>query len=185
MSEAGRVFSSHPKRIVSLDEPQHIVTAPRKNSSGTIASRVVEVVHVSRGKPKPVQNHPRPAPYNAHAETWPDGFRAKSPPPAPQQATMPFVPEPASPIVHVMPMWEPSVQQPAPGDEKPAALPSGTAAVERRKPGRPRLNPPKVTTRQFADPFAADDDGANCMRCGYLVEPAREARGLMKCATCR
>ena len=184
MSEADRVFSRHPKRAVSCNETQHIVTAPRKKSSGTIASRVVEVVHVSHGKSRPVHNQPRPVPWSAHAETWPDGFRAQSPPPVPPQVATPVMPEPASPIVHVMPMWEPSVQQPAAADEKPVALPSGTIIIERRKRGRPRLNPPKVTARQFADPFAADDDGANCIRCGYLVEQRREKRGLMTCSKC-
>ncbi|TDH58003.1 hypothetical protein E2C06_34885 [Dankookia rubra] len=40
------------------------------------------------------------------------------------------------------------------------------------------------TPRSYADPFAEDDDGANCIRCGYLVEPAREKRGLLTCAGC-
>jgi hypothetical protein len=41
----------------------------------------------------------------------------------------------------------------------------------------------KATVPQFADPFA-DGDGANCLHCGYLVEPAREKRGLMTCSAC-
>ena len=43
---------------------------------------------------------------------------------------------------------------------------------------------PKTTGRLFANPFSPDDGGANCMRCGYLVEPAREKRGLMTCSGC-
>jgi hypothetical protein len=42
----------------------------------------------------------------------------------------------------------------------------------------------KETARHFADPFADGDDGANCLRCGYLIEPAREKRGLLTCAAC-
>jgi len=38
--------------------------------------------------------------------------------------------------------------------------------------------------RRVVDPFDAEDDGANCMRCGYAVEPAREKRGLLTCAHC-
>ncbi|WP_256337028.1 hypothetical protein [Belnapia rosea] len=38
--------------------------------------------------------------------------------------------------------------------------------------------------RRFADPFAEDDDRANCTRCGYLVEQKREARGLKTCSQC-
>ena len=30
--------------------------------------------------------------------------------------------------------------------------------------------------------FSPDDGGANCIRCGYLVEPAREKRGLTTCS---
>ena len=184
MSEADRVFSRHPRRAVFASETQHIVTAPRKNSSGTIAGRVVEVVHVSHGSSRPVERPARPKPWNAHAETWPEGFRAKSSPPVSRQEAQPVAPEPTPPTVHVMPMWEPSAPQPVMRDEKPAELPSGTPVLERRKPRGPKSSPPKVTARQFADPFAEDDDGANCIRCGYLVERAREARGLMTCAKC-
>jgi hypothetical protein len=43
----------------------------------------------------------------------------------------------------------------------------------------------KVTiARSFADPFDTGDDGANCLRCGYLVEPARERRGHLTCSGC-
>jgi hypothetical protein len=38
--------------------------------------------------------------------------------------------------------------------------------------------------RGFADPFANDDDGANCIRCGFLVEAAQESRGMLTCANC-
>jgi hypothetical protein len=38
--------------------------------------------------------------------------------------------------------------------------------------------------RGFADPFANSDDGANCIRCGFLVEAARERRHLLTCAQC-
>jgi hypothetical protein len=59
-----------------------------------------------------------------------------------------------------------------------------TVMAERRRPRVPRANSAKKTARHFADPFAAGDDGANCMRCGYLVEPVREKRGLLTCAAC-
>ncbi|MDO9712800.1 hypothetical protein [Paracraurococcus lichenis] len=41
-----------------------------------------------------------------------------------------------------------------------------------------------ATARRFADPFAMGDDGANCLRCGYLVEAEREGRGLLTCSAC-
>jgi hypothetical protein len=92
-------------------------------------------------------------------------------------------PEPAQPVAHVMPMWQPSPQQLVQPVTKPAELPVETAVAERRKPRTSKPHTPKTTVRHFADPFA-DDEGANCIRCGYLVEPAREKRGLMTCSQC-
>ncbi len=184
MSEADRVFSRHPKQPTSSNETRHIVTASRKNRSGVMANRVVEVVHVARGTPKPLKDHLHPVGRNAHAETWHDGFCAKPPSPVPSPEAKPVVPELTSPTVHVMPAWEPSVQQPALTDKESAELPSSVAAIEHRKQRKAKSNAPKVTMRRFADPFAADDTGANCMRCGYLVEQAREARGLWTCSKC-
>lgn len=166
MSEVDRVFSRHPRRDAPLTETQHIVTAPRKNRAGTIATRVVEVVRVSHGRSKPRADQPHRAPWNAHAETWPDGFRAQSSPPAPPPDAQPPALAPAAPIVHVMPMWEPATQQPVALDEQAAELPSSTLIAARRKPRDPKSNPNKMTLQRFADPFAEDDDGANCLRCG-------------------
>src|SRR3954453_6482158 len=80
MSEADRVFpyqegegtpsSSTVKRL--------ILSAPRRSGFGAGKSRVVEVVHVQRGKSRPVANGSRPVAWNVRAETWPEGFRAKS-----------------------------------------------------------------------------------------------------------
>ena len=58
------------------------------------------------------------------------------------------------------------------------------AAVEGQALRVPKPIAPKMTERLFADPFSHDDGGANCMRCGYLVEPVREKRGLVTCLGC-
>jgi hypothetical protein len=42
----------------------------------------------------------------------------------------------------------------------------------------------RVASWRIADPFDRADDGANCLRCGYAVQPARERRGLITCAGC-
>jgi hypothetical protein len=87
--------------------------------------------------------------------------------------------------MHVMEAWEPSPRQPeTPPVAKPAEPPVGTAVVERRKPRISKPNTQMVTPRHFADPFADDDGGANCIRCGHLVERAREKRGLTTCSQC-
>ena len=118
------------------------------------------------------------APRNVHAETWPEGFRAKPllPLPAP-----PVTPEPEQPAVHVMPMWSPFPGNLAQPVAEHAELHTD-AASRKRRVANPRM--PKATERFFADPFAEDDTGANCLRCGYLVEPAREKRSLTTCARC-
>jgi hypothetical protein len=66
----------------------------------------------------------------------------------------------------------------------PHEFPVKTVPAERRRPRTPEAKTPKVAVRRFADPFADGDDGTNCLRCGYLVEPARERRGLLTCSTC-
>ena len=184
MSEADRVFSRLPKSITSSNEMRHIVTAPRKNRSGTVTNRVVEVVHVAHGTPRPRKDHSHSMRRDGRAESWPNGFRAKSASPGPVSDAQQIVPQPTSPVVHVMPAWEPSLQQPALTLEEPAQVLSSSPTMEHDAQHDPASSPPKTMTRRFADPFAADDDGANCTQCGYLVEPAREKRGLWTCSKC-
>lgn len=184
MSEADRVFSRLPKPIASSSERRHIVTAPRKTRSGTVTNRVVEVVHVARGTSGPRKDHPYPVQRDGRAESWPDGFHAKSASPTVLPNTHPMTPRPAPPVVHVMPAWEPSPQKPALTDEGPAELSSSIPTIGRQTQHNAASSHSKTTTRRFADPFAADDDGANCTRCGYLVEAARERFGLWTCSKC-
>jgi hypothetical protein len=186
MSEADRVFPRRDEQEVqpSSSETRLIVSAPRKRGFGGGKSRVVEVVHVRRGGAKPAEARSRPAPWSVRAETWPEGFRAKSPAPLPQQDIQPVVTEPAQPTVHVMAMWEPSVEEPTQPETKPAEPSAETAVIHRRNPRVSKASTPKAIARRFADPFADDDSGANCLLCGYLVEPAREKRGLMTCSQC-
>jgi hypothetical protein len=186
MSEADRVFparkgqgarTSHGDRRLVLD-------APRRGGPGGGRARVVEVVHVRREGSGPVESGPRAAGRGVRAETWPEGFRARPAQPLPPRDTPPVAPEPTSPAVHVMPMWAPSPPRPAPPAPEPAGPPAGTVADGRCGPRTPKAQAPKGRARRYADPFAEGDDGANCLRCGYLVEPARERRGLLTCAAC-
>jgi len=131
-------------------------------------------VHIRRDGARPAEAHPPSALRTRRAETWSEGFRAKPAQPLPQQEIPEAVPEPVQPVVHVMPMWQPSAPQPEPP----------SVETERRLPRSPRGKTPKSTAQRFADPFAEGEDGANFLRCGYLVEPARERRGLLTCASC-
>jgi hypothetical protein len=116
------------------------------------------------------------------------------------EAAAPFVPQPTIVVNrpgaggalaaeqvargHVMPMWEPSPPQPAPTVTRSNRIPAAAALERRRQPRTPKAKTLKGTARHFADPFADVDEGANCLRCGYLVEPARERRGLLTCSSC-
>jgi len=185
MSEADRVFPARKGQGSPAlnSEKRHILSAPRRSGPGAGKSRVVEVVHVRRDRSRPVEDHPHPAPWSLRAETWPEVLRAKPAQPLPPQDIQPVAPEPAPPVVHVMPMWEPAPPQPAPAVLKPDEVQVGPVLARQRRPRVPKVPSPKAAVRHFADPFA-DDDGANCLRCGYLVEPAREKRGLLTCAAC-
>src|SRR3954469_23373423 len=156
MSEANRVFprQDKPRAQTSRVERRFIVSAPRKSGSGGGKSRVVEVVHVRRNRSRPIENRPRPASWRVRGEDWPEGFRAASALPLPQQDIPPVALEPAQPTVHVMPMWEPSPQQPAQPVAVPAEPPIETAVIERRKPRISKPKTPKATVWRFANPFA-------------------------------
>jgi hypothetical protein len=186
MSEADRVFSARRGQGAQapFGEKRLILSAPRKGGLGGSKSRVVEVVHVRRDGSRPAEGRPHTASWNARAETWPEGFRAKPAQPTPPQDMQPASPEPPPPVVHVMPMWEPSPQQPAQLAAEPGEPPVEAAAPVPRRPRLPKAKTSKVAARHFADPFADGDDGTNCMRCGYLVGPAREKRGFLTCLTC-
>jgi hypothetical protein len=75
-----------------------------------------------------------------------------------------------------MPGWEPLLAPVEPVE--PAVKPV------RNRHRQPRAARP-AAERAFADPFAAEDTGTNCIRCGYLVEPEREKRGLLTCNQCK
>src|SRR3712207_4850203 len=108
MSEADRVFPRREEQAAqtSSSEERLIITPPRKGGFGGGKSRVVEVVHVQRGRSKPTDARSRPARSNVRAETWLEGFRAKSPPPLPPRDIQPLVPEPVQPTGHVPAMCE-------------------------------------------------------------------------------
>ena len=169
MSEADRVFArmtpagSHS----ALEDKELLHIAPRRRGMTTGQSRVVEVVH--RHSERSAEA-PRQERSSAHAASWPEGFQARPAPVPPPLEAPAAAPEPAPPVGHVMPGWEPLLP------------PIEPEAAPQRQPKE--RTAPKPRERAFADPFATEDTGANCFRCGYLVEPARERRGLMTCAGC-
>jgi hypothetical protein len=184
-SEADSISSARKGQgpRVPSGEKRLILSAPRRGGLGGGKGRVVEVVHVRRDRSRPPEAGPHPAGWSVRAETWPEGFPAKPAQPPPPQESPPVVPESAPPAVHVMPMWEPSAPQSAPPAATPDAVPGARARAVQHRPRPPKAKAAKGAARHFADPFA-EGDGANCLRCGYLVEPARERRGLLTCSKC-
>jgi hypothetical protein len=185
MSEADRIFPARKGRGASAQtsERRHILSTARRSGPGAGQSRVVEVVHVRREGARPLQDQPGPAQWNLRSDTWLEKFKAKPVEALPQQDARPVTPESTTPVVHVMPMWQPSPAQPAAPAATPDASRVETTATRHHSARVPRTPRAKTATRPFADPFA-DDGGANCYRCGYLVEPAREKCGLMTCSAC-
>lgn len=181
MSEADRVFPTrHDRGAQGASSECRLIHAASRRKGGGTSTRVVEVVHVRRGKPKPSVDRPSLA-SGVRAEAWPDGFRAKVPPPLPPHDPPPAAPEPARPTVHVMAGWASSPQPPTP---LPVAPPVETPVAEGREARASKPRSPKRVGQGFADPFAVDDSGTNCLRCGHRVEPARERRGLWTCSAC-
>jgi hypothetical protein len=187
MSEASRVFPAQKGRGATslISEKRFIQTRPRRGGPGSGQPRVVEVVHVQRGRSPSSDEQLRAAARSVRSEAWLDGDATTPEQPSSAPAPMPVAPKPAQPVVHVMPMWQPSAQQQ--GVETVAA--PDTALAETVPPARRGRRSQSAraraeTPRSYADPFAEEDDGANCIRCGYLVEPAREKRGLLTCAGC-
>jgi hypothetical protein len=169
MSEIDRIFSRlGPKKSAPTDK-REVLSIPRKGSS--LGSRTVQVVHVRSGQGSAGKEAPRRSGAGARSASWEDGFPARAAA-QPPQAEDPPAPEQPDPVTHVMPMW-------APAPAEAAAVPGDAAAPQPKQaaPRRPRA-------KRVADPFDADDDGTNCLRCGYMIDAGRERRGLMTCAAC-
>ncbi|MDN3567442.1 hypothetical protein QWZ14_23935 [Paeniroseomonas aquatica] len=196
MSEADRVFPRHSfaESHPTPEDKQLLHIAPRRRGSGP--TRVVEVVHLPAGRTKSPAE-PAAPPRSAHAETWPEGFRAKPALAMPTLDQPAAAPEAAPQVGHVMPGWEPllppaEAEAPQPRQPRAAARAASAkappvaaaSAPDKQDPDKQDPEKPAPSRRAFADPFAAEDTGTNCLRCGYLVQPGREKRGLLTCAQC-
>ena len=178
MSEIDHVFARLGGGQSGPTEQRELRSIPRRG--GATGSRVVEVVRLPP-RSATARHHQAPRPESKlRAGTWDDGFPAKS---APPPSLGPGATLTVAPVAHVMPMWEPAETSaastsppPAPREGQPRRTAEPAAPLSPKKP--------RTRSRRVADPFDPADDGANCQRCGYLVEPARDRRGLMTCAGC-
>lgn len=169
------VFANFKDDRLEASDRRELLTIPRR--AGATGSRVVEVVHVRSGGA--IKDRPRRVDAHVRAASRDGGFPAKRAVVAPSLVGSVTV-EAAEPTAHVMPAWEPTVAEEAPSPPRVLAQP----IVVRRGRGRPSKESNPAPTRHVADPFDASDDGANCIRCGYAIEPIREKRGLLNCAAC-
>jgi hypothetical protein len=194
MADIDHVFARFRDGHAAPQQQRELLSIPRKGRSS--GSRTVEVVHVRSGSSSKSQDQ-RPRESGVRAATWTEGFPTKPlANQAPVELSAPA--EPQQPAVHFMSMWESSRADPESTQLEPkrrgrprkivnetaliTADPSAPQPAAKRR-GRPRKMA-RETAPITADPFDPNDDGANCLRCGCLVQPAREKRGLMTCASC-
>ena len=173
MSEADRVFArlTTPGSLPAPEDKQFLHVTSRRRGAVPGQSRVVEVVHRRSGRSaEPAQAALRPEDVQGHSTL----------PLAEERAATPV---PAAQVGHLMPGWKP-LPPLQPVEEATKTQSSIRSQRQIAKPKRPK-DQPMSTTRAFADPFAVDDTGTNCIRYGYLVSPAREKRGLLTCMQCR
>ena len=176
MDDKDYVFPRFKRDKPASASRRETLTIPGR--AGATGSRSVEVEHVRSGAT--IQDRPRRSNAPARGPSW-DGVFAASPA-AP--ADVPAVSASAEPLPPVTPMVSAPESAPANAEPEPtveavqlsAPVEKGVAAKPGRKPGK--------QPRRIADPFDPDDNGANCLRCGYAIEPARERRGLVTCAEC-
>ena len=174
MSDIDRVFARFSAPARAETPRRQTVTVPGR---GTRGSRVVEVVHLRHGSGAADEAPARHA-ADIGASAWGNEIAAQRPSPHPS-APAPSTPPSPKPVVHVMPAWQPRLVE---VQATPAALVDARVSSPEPKPRR--RSPAGTSSRRVADPFDAKDDGANCIRCGYLVEPAREKRGMVTCVGC-
>lgn len=177
MDEKDHVFARFKDDKPASAERHERLSIPGRGAGSS--NRSVEVVHARLGAMSPAKGGARRLGPRAHP------VPAEGSLPSQQVTFLPAVAEPdlaeaPTLVTHVMPAWEPS------GLPDEAAISrrveaSGPEALYVIAESSPRG---RKTVPRFADPFDAADDGANCLRCGYAIQPARVRRGLMTCAGC-
>lgn len=176
MSEIDDVFANFRAEKSSSADRRETRSVPQR---GTRGSRTFEVVHVRSGSTARPTDQPRRS-SGVRAAAWDSGFPARQAPQRPA-APQPPVSVPVEPTFHIMPQRSPPTLA---AEAAPVVHDPTPVIATRRGRGRPRKQTAVAPIRRFADPFDASDEGANCLRCGYVVEPARDRRGLMTCAEC-
>lgn len=176
MFDIERVFARMGARHHAATPQQEHRSIPRRGK--LTGNRLVEVVRLPARGVSAAQVGSGRTDTSVRAATWEDGFPAKSAA-APASISQAAEESAGHAVVHVMPMWTRRIAEL--GGESSPPVPAGAP-----RPAAPTkgFRQPQRSARRVDDPFDASDEGANCLRCGYLVEPAREKRALMTCARC-
>lgn len=180
MSEIDDIFARlGGGRIANTDARDHR-DIPRRGKAG--GSRIVEVVHLTTGRSGVGSAAARRTESGVRAQTWDGGFPTRSAPSSSPSTQTVALKSPEQ-VGHIIDRWEPVVDV-APSPE-PAPAPvelqpdPGDETTARTARGGTRQN-----LRPVANPFNPENDRANCLRCGYVVEPGRDRLGLTTCADC-
>lgn len=183
MSEIDDIFARLGGGPLASTDQRDRRDIPRRGKAG--GNRVVEVVHLTLGRPGVRAATTRRTEPRVRAQSWDGGFPTK-PAPLPLSASAePATTQAPDQVGHVVMGREPVAEvvltslparaaveiQPRQVDETAAQSAGGDTTKQRR-------------ARPIADPFNPEDDRANCLRCGFAVETGRARRGLMTCAAC-
>ena len=178
MDDKDHVFARFKDNQPASAGRREVMNIPRR--SGASGSRSVEVVHARLGAAATAKDSTRRSGKQAHPMPSDGSFAARPATRAPA-ALEPDLAKAPPPVAHVMAAWEPSVVADEVATSGRAEAPSAETVTTLAESHHRR----RKSTRHFADPFDAADLGANCLRCGYAIDPAREQRGLRTCADCR
>jgi hypothetical protein len=175
MDDKDHVFARFKDHKSASAERHERLSIPGRGAGSSSPS--VVVVHLRTRAPTAPQDRTRYTDRQLRAASWEDGFPATPTTRAPG-SLRPDLVAPLKPAAHVMPAWTPT------SAEVEVAAQAVAEAPPIVFPAAPSLHPRHAHRRRVVDPFDPADDGANCLRCGYAIEPAREKRGLMICAGC-
>ena len=182
MSEIDDIFARLGGGRITATEGRDLRDIPRRGKTG--GSRTVEVVHLPKSRQPGVGAAvTRRADAGVRAQSWDAGFPTRSAPPS-SPLTLPEAARAPEQVGHVITRWEPTPEVVPISAPTPTPVEAQPDPVDGLRARSVRGSITRGKARPVADPFDPEDDRANCLRCGYAVEPARERRGLTTCAAC-